>query len=114
MKKSPKKIVVAHQAGFTFLKEKKIICLKAKRNYTEIHIKGPRKLLVARTLGDFESLLAKSACFFRPHRSYIINLNYLQEWIRKDGGYLLMANDLQIPLARNRKESLLQLIERFK
>lgn len=108
----PKKLVIPHQSGITFLDEADIIYLEAKRNYTEIYIKNDKKLLVAKTLGDFENLLSESS-FFRAHRSFIINLQYLEQWVNKDGGYLLMTNDQQVPLARNRREGLFRLIEGF-
>jgi len=108
-----KKLVIPHQTGLTFLEESEIICLEASRNYTEIHIQPNKKLLVAKTLGDFEGLLT-SGSFFRAHRSFIINLHCLEQWVNKEGGYLLMNNQLRVPLARNRRERFFQLIETLK
>ncbi len=106
---SHKKLVIPHQSGITFLEESEIICLEANRNYTEIHIKKDKKIMVAKTLGDFEDLLTSSS-FFRAHRSFIINLQALEQWVNKDGGYLLMSNQLRVPLARNRREKFFKLI----
>lgn len=107
----PKKMVISHQNGLTFLEENEIICLEANRNYTKIHISNGKTLLVAKTLGDFEELLVNSSLFFRTHRSFIINLNHLIQLVNKDGGYLLMNNDLKVPLSRNRKESFLERVQ---
>lgn len=104
-----KKLVIPHQTGITFLEENEIVCLEANRNYTEIHTKNDKKILVAKTLGDFEELLTASS-FFRAHRSFIINLQALEQWVNKEGGYLLMSNQLRVPLARNRRERFFKLI----
>ena len=104
-----KKLVIPHQTGITFLEENEIVCLEANRNYTEIHTKSDKKILVAKTLGDFEELLTTSS-FFRAHRSFIINLQALEQWVNKEGGYLLMSNQLRVPLARNRRERFFKLI----
>lgn len=106
---APKKLVIPHQSGITFLEENEIICLEANRNYTEIHTKKGKKIMVAKTLGDFEEMLT-STTFFRVHRSFIINLQALEQWVSKEGGYLLMSNQLRVPLARNRREQFFKII----
>lgn len=109
--KSSKKLVIPHQTGLTFLEENEIICLEAERNYTKIHTTKNKILMVAKTLGDFEQLLQKTASFFRSHRSFIINLDHLEQFVNKDGGYLLLNNNLQIPLSRNRREHFFKRIQ---
>lgn len=109
---SHKKLVIPHQSGITFLEESEIICLEANRNYTEIHTRNDKKIMVAKTLGDFEDLLT-TGTFFRAHRSFIINLQALEQWVNKDGGYLLMSNELRVPLARNRREKFFKLIHAY-
>lgn len=106
---APKKLVIPHQSGITFLEENEIICLEANRNYTEIHTKKGKKIMVAKTLGDFEEMLTSNT-FFRVHRSFIINLQALEQWVSKEGGYLLMSNQLRVPLARNRREQFFKVI----
>lgn len=114
LENGPQKLVISHQTGLTFLNEEDIICLEAKRNYTEINLKSAKKLLISKNLGEFEDLLADSPSFFRAHRSFIINLQYMEQWVNKDGGYLLMSNDLQVPLARNRKAHFFKIIHNFR
>lgn len=106
---SLKKLVIPHQSGITFLEENNIICLEANRNYTEIHTRNGKKMMVAKTLGDFEEMLTSNT-FFRVHRSFIINLQALEQWVSKEGGYLLMSNQLRVPLARNRREQFFKVI----
>ncbi|MBC7652085.1 MAG: LytTR family transcriptional regulator [Deinococcales bacterium] len=48
--------------------------------------------------------------FLRVHRQYLINLNQIKKYVRGEGNYLIMNNDANIPVARNKKE---KLIEKF-
>jgi two-component system LytT family response regulator len=48
--------------------------------------------------------------FFRTHNSYLINLARVKEFIRGDGGYLVMENKMKIPVSKTRKEELLDLL----
>jgi two-component system LytT family response regulator len=48
--------------------------------------------------------------FFRVHNSYVVNLQYAVRYIKGEGGYLVLNNDISIPVSRNKKEDLLKLI----
>jgi two-component system, LytTR family, response regulator len=48
--------------------------------------------------------------FFRPHNSHLVNLNHVREFIRGDGGYLVMENKMKIPVSKNKREELLGLL----
>jgi len=48
--------------------------------------------------------------FFRPHNSHLINLARVKEFIRGDGGYLVMENKMKIPVSKNKKEELMGLL----
>jgi len=101
-----KKIAIPHQDGFTFERLDNIVYLEANRNYTCIHREENNTFLVAKSLREFEDLLS-SAGFFRTHRSFLINLRHVEEWVKKDGGYIVMSNEHQIPLVKDRRESFL-------
>lgn len=110
------KIAIPHQEGFSFLDPQDIVVLEASRSYTQVHVLDGRRLLVARSLREFDDLLTDDegrTPFFRPHRSYIIHLGHVREWVRKDGGFLLMANDLKVTIARNRQDEFLRRYRSF-
>lgn len=107
LKQGVGKIAIPHQDGFAFLAFEDIILLEAKRNYTDIHRTGNKKFFVAKSLREFEEVLIQSG-FFRPHRSFVINLRHVEEWVRKDGGYILMSNQKQVPLVKTRRADFLE------
>jgi two-component system, LytTR family, response regulator len=86
-----------------------IVRCESQRNYTLFYIKGNKQILVTRTLKDFEDMLDDSG-FVRVHHSHLINISYLKEFVKSDGGYALMSDGSEVPVAVRKKEHLLQLL----
>ena len=93
--------------GLRFVKIQDIIYLKAEKAYTHIYLADGNKLFISKNLRTLEKLLAHPH-FFRPHRSYLINLNHVHQYIRRDGGYIVMDGGNTVHLAQNRRLSFLQ------
>jgi two-component system LytT family response regulator len=68
--------------------------------------------MVSKKIKDFENALNLENNFFRTHRSFIINLKKIKQYVKHDGGYILLEQDIQIPLARERKDEFVEIIER--
>ncbi|MBK8967326.1 MAG: LytTR family transcriptional regulator [Lewinellaceae bacterium] len=67
-----------------------------------MYIIDGRKRVISRTLKDFEEILLQFH-FFRPHHSHLINLAHVREFVRGDGGYLVMENKMKIPVSKSRE-----------
>ena len=74
-----------------------------------IYLTEKRKKLISRTLKDVEAWLSPYD-FFRAHHSHLVNLKHIKEYVRAEGGYLLLSNGQTLPVSRNRKEELLKMI----
>jgi len=98
-----KKIAVPTLEGLTFIKVTDIIRCRSDINYTHIFLKGSRKITVAKTLKHFEDLLEPHH-FFRTHQSHLINLYYIDKYIKGKGGYVLMSDGTHIEVAVRRKD----------
>lgn len=105
----PDKIALPYQNGVTFTEIKNIIYCESDNNYTKFHMADGKQYTVAKTLGDIQEVLEERN-FLRVHRQYLINLNHIKKYVRGEGNYLIMNNDANIPVARNKKE---KLIEKF-
>ena len=104
------KIALPVLSGFDFVVVNAIIYCQADGNYTNIFIKDKEKpLVVSKQIGFIEQALA-GYDFVRPHNSYLINLNYVDSYIKSNGGSLKLNNKIEIPIARNRKDSLKHLL----
>ncbi len=105
---SNRRIALATKESIELVYPKNIVLCQADNNYTNVYIQGRRKKLISKTLKDFEEIL-KDHHFFRTHQSFLINTEHIVEFIRSDGGYLIMSNDMKVPVSRYKKEELMRL-----
>lgn len=96
--------------GFTMVHINDITYLHAESNYTWVHLAEKKKYLVTKTLKDMEEML-KFPQYFRSHKSYLVNLNHVERYVRGQGGYLVMKDHAQIPVARTQKTELMQVMK---
>jgi two-component system LytT family response regulator len=106
--KGPVKIALSTKESIEFVRPEDIIACTSDSNYTMVYLKNGRKKLISKTLKEFDELLSDHH-FFRSHHSFLVNTKHIKEYVRSEGGYLLMSNDMQIPVSRSKKEELLKL-----
>src|SRR5690606_13144981 len=70
---------------------KTIVYCQSENNYTNIHFESGKKILISKTLKEFEKVMEKFL-FIRTHQSYLINPNYMQKYVRNDGGYIVLMD----------------------
>lgn len=104
-----KRIALSTSDGIHLFEVADIIRCEAKVNYTQFFIKNHKPVLISRTLKEYEELLTEHG-FERVHQSHLINLAYLKSYIKTDGGYVIMADNSNIPIAQSKKEKLQELI----
>lgn len=104
------KIAVPTQEGVHFLNIKDIVRVEAESNYTIFHFADKRKLTASKTLKQVEEAL-DGYSFFRPHKSYIINLQYISRYVRGEGGFVIMTDGSEVEVSRNKKKEFLELFE---
>jgi two-component system, LytTR family, response regulator len=106
---SKQKIGLPTKDGLIFILIEEIIACEADGTYTCIHLNNSSKILVSKSLKDYEVSLAPYN-FLRVHNSYLINMNEVKRYFRGDGGYVIMSNDLKIDVSKRRKEIFLSKI----
>src|SRR5690554_768297 len=104
------KIAVPIADGYEFLETNQILFCQSENNYTNIFLANGMKLLISKTLKEVEKTLEKYL-FMRIHQSFLINPNYMKNYHRKDGGYVMMDNGHRIPVSHHKKELLTGLFE---
>jgi two-component system, LytTR family, response regulator len=107
------KIALPTMEGLQMIPIESIISCESDDNYTILKLKNGRKLLVTRSLKDIEETLEQHS-FIRVHRSYLVNLNEIEKYIKGEGGYLVMSDGTTIDVARNKKEVLLKKLLPYK
>jgi two-component system, LytTR family, response regulator len=103
------KIALPTSEGLDFLQIKNIIRIESSSNYSRIFLSNGKSMLVIRLLKDFEDILTPYR-FFRVHNSHLINLNYIQKYIRGEGGQVVLQNGDVVDVARRKKEEFIRLI----
>lgn len=100
--------------GFTILKLDEIIYCEAQRSYTVFYLTQGKNIMVSKPLFDYDRLLTGTS-FFRIHKSFLINLVHVKEYLRGDGGTVVMSNNMELEVSRRKKEQFLSTIkESFK
>jgi two-component system, LytTR family, response regulator len=106
-KTPPKKIALPQLGSISFIEVDDIVSLQADSNYTIIHMKDMHKVVISKTLKDFEDLLDEDQ-FARIHKSYIVNLKYIKEYSTIDGGIVKMSDGNQWSISRRQLDMFLE------
>ena len=106
-----RKIALPTLTGFLFVGVKDIIRCESDNTYTTFFMADKRKIVVSRTLKECELLL--SGCrFYRVHNSHLINLEYIGEYIKGEGGIVKMTDGAEIDVSRRRKDDFVSMLKR--
>ena len=95
--------------GLTFIQTDEIIYCQSDNNYCNVMLKDGRKMLISKTLKEVEEMLGSDQ-FFRVHNSFFVNLKEVANYIKADGGALVMTNGDEVRVSRSRKERLMELL----
>ncbi|GAA4166773.1 LytTR family DNA-binding domain-containing protein [Chryseobacterium ginsenosidimutans] len=95
--------------GFKRVNIDEIIRCEADSNYTFIYLLDKTKVMVSKTLYDFEKNLSEYN-FFRIHHKHLINLEHLKEYIKGKGGQVVMADNSVLDVSIRRKNEFLHKI----
>src|SRR5690606_32654082 len=95
-----------------FLKIQKICYIEGEGSYSNIFLKNGEKLVVSKNMKLFVEKL-NSNVFFRVHKSFLINVNFIDKYVKTEGGYLIMKNGATIPVSIRKKDVLLQIVKKL-
>lgn len=104
-------LCVPTQSGFEYIPLDEVEYLEADGSYVQIYCTNNRAKTVSKNLKYFENALADSPNFIRPHRSYLVNISYVTNYSKSDGGYLILKRNVQIPVSRERKQAIQELLK---
>jgi two-component system LytT family response regulator len=105
------KITLPTQQGLLFVPVNNIIRCEASRNYTYIFLNNGEKVVVSRTMKEYEELLPVEL-FCRVHHAHLINLNYVKKYHKGRGGYVEMDDGASIEVSVRKKEEFMAKVAR--
>ena len=100
------KIALPQREGYEFVNVSSILYCQAEGAYTRILLNDKSSLLISRTLGDVEELLPPEL-FQRIHHSSLVNISYISQFLRTDGGYVVLKNGEKLSVSKAKKEMLM-------
>ena len=111
--KSINKIALPTMEGLQMIPVDSIIRCESDGNYTVLMLKNNQKIIVSTVLKDVEEML-EDYSFARVHRSYLVNLNEVEKYVKGEGGYLIMSDGSTVDVSRNKKEVLMKKLLPYK
>lgn len=105
------KIALEIPKGIMFASHNDIVYFEADGMYTNVQLMDGKQKTICKPLKHFVEQLERNAMFFKCHRSYLINLKYVDELVKDDGDYLLMKNRKRIPISKSKRDQFLEVIK---
>ena len=112
VKSTPQRIALTTGDGMIFVPTTDIIYCEAESNYTSVVLANGKKVVVSKVLKDIDEAVS-GPDFCRVHSSFLINVNRIKKYVRGDGGYLIMDDDTNISISRNRRQEFMELFSKF-
>lgn len=97
------KLSFSTQYGVKYVELFNIVYANADGPYTNIHLVDGKVITTTKSLKEFEELTTPYN-FFRSHKTYVVNLAYVSELIKKDEFLIVMKNNMRIPLSIRKRD----------
>jgi two-component system, LytTR family, response regulator len=110
--KEHKKIVLKTTEQIHVVNVREIIRLEADKNYTTFFMNNDSRILVSKTLKEYDELLSGFG-FLRVHQSHLVNMDYIDRFDKRDGGFLILKNRSNVPVSSRKREELIRTLENF-
>ncbi|RMB58595.1 DNA-binding response regulator [Dokdonia sinensis] len=106
-----KKIALPVADGIRFEQIEDIVVLEADGMYTNIAMRDGETIVISKPLKHFVNLLQDLPFFYKPHRSYLINIRFIKQYIKSDGGYVRMENGQSVSISKDNRDDFLALMQ---
>ncbi len=86
-----------------FVETEKIIRCESSNNYSTFFLVNNEKIITSKPIFEYEEMLQDYG-FIRCHQSHLVNKKFIKSWVKKDGGFLLLEDQTEIPVSRQKKD----------
>lgn len=105
-----KKIVLKTMDAFHLVNISEILYCRSDNSYTSFFLDNGEEIVVSKGIREYIGILDEYG-FFRPHQSYIVNLNFIKKVDKTDGGFIVMKNGAEIPISSRQKKYFFKLMD---
>jgi two-component system LytT family response regulator len=106
------KLCIPSLKGFQVVEIENIIYCEANGNYTNFYFTNHATICASKPIHEYEQLLT-DCNFVRTHKSFLINLQHIKEYIRGEGGSLILSNGKEVEVSRRKKDGLMVKMKSF-
>ncbi|MFT7155521.1 MAG: two-component system LytT family response regulator [Parvicella sp.] len=103
------KIRIPISDGYIWVTKEDILYIQAERSYSQITMTDGTIHMISKSMSWFTEQLDEMF-FFKCHRSYIININKILSLSNKDGGFITLQGGHLVPIGKNKKQELINLL----
>lgn len=113
-KNSPQKmkLCIPSLKGFQVIELDDILYAESSGNYTNIYFSNKQMVCTSKPMHEYEKLLEDSS-FMRIHKSFLVNLLHVKEYIRGEGGSVKLSDGTELEVARRKKDLFLNKMKQF-
>lgn len=109
----PLKIAVHNQNSIKYICLDDIAFFKGDGAYTHIILSDNSEIMVSKGLKHFEEVLNNHPNYMRTHKSYLVNIQFVSEYVKTDGGYLLV-NGHQVSITGDKVSEITERMQNLK
>jgi len=96
--------------GVTFVEFDNIVMFQADGMYTKVYTLDEKELLISKPLKFIAEVFKSNLDFFRSHRSFIIHLKYISQYVKSDGNYIIMDTGVNASLSKEKRDDFIEMI----
>lgn len=111
--KKEHKLALATTKEIRFVHTGDIVRCESSNAYTQFYLSDGKDILVSKPIFEYEELLTNYD-FIRCHQSHLVNKKFIKSLLKEDSGYLIMSDDVRIPVSRNKKDSVIKALHNIK
>lgn len=105
-----KKLVLKTSDNIYIIEIPKITHCESEGSYTVIFLEDGRKIMASRNLKEYDDMLSDQG-FYRIHKSFLINLSFVEQFEKGEGGFVVLRNGIKIPVASRKRLQLLNMFD---
>lgn len=106
------KICIPHTKGFVLVHLADIIYCEADNTYTTFFLTSGKPFVSSKSIMDFEMLLQDTS-FCRIHKSFLVNMLHIKEYVKGEGGSVILSNNAELEVSRRKKDHFLERIKAY-
>jgi two-component system LytT family response regulator len=106
------KLCIPSLNGFRVVEMKDIMYCEASGSYTNFILSGNNIICSAKPIYEYDELLS-GAGFIRIHKSYLVNLLHVKEYVRGEGGSVILSDNREVAVSRRKKDYFLSRMKEF-